>query len=70
MRTYEGKVPRRYLEEYLEFVGMDEDEFYETLDDFTNKAIFVTDADGRIVRDANGEVQIQISPDVGAASAA
>ena len=70
VRTYEGKVPRRYLEEYLEFVGMDEDEFYETLDAFTNKAIFVTDADGRIVRDANGEVQIQISPDVGAASAA
>ncbi len=41
--TYEGKVPRRYLEEYLEFVGMTEDEFYETLDSFTNKAIFVTD---------------------------
>lgn len=70
IRTYEGKVPRRYLEEYLEFVGMDEDEFYETLDMFTNKAIFVTDADGRIVRDENGEVQIQISPDVGAPSAA
>ena len=33
-------MPRRYLEEYLEFVGMTEDEFYETLDAFTNKAIF------------------------------
>jgi N-acetyl sugar amidotransferase len=70
IRTYEGKVPRRYLEEYLEFVGMDEEEFYETLDMFTNKAIFVTDADGRIVRDANGDVQIKISPVVGATSVA
>ena len=62
VRTYEGKVPRRYLEEYLEFVGMTEDEFYETLDSFTNKAIFVTDEHGRIVRDENGEVIMKISP--------
>ena len=46
VRHYEGKVPRRYLEEYLEFVGMTEDEFYETLDAFTNKAIFETDDRG------------------------
>ena len=68
IRTYEGKVPRRYLEEYLEFVGMDEEEFYETLDQFTNKAIFVTDANGRIARDANDEVIIKISPQATAPS--
>jgi N-acetyl sugar amidotransferase len=63
VRDYEGKVPRRYLVEYLEFVGMTEDEFYETLDAFTNKAIFKTDENGRIVRDANGEVQKLVWPD-------
>ena len=31
--------------------GMTEDEFYETLDAFTNKAIFETDEFGRVVRD-------------------
>lgn len=63
VRTYEGKVPRRYLEEFLEYVGMSEDEFYETLDVFTNKAIFVTDDQGRVVRDENGDVVIKISPE-------
>ena len=60
---YEGKVPRRYLEEYLDFVGMTEEEFYETLDAFTNKAIFVTDDEGRIVRDANGDVIRNVWPE-------
>jgi N-acetyl sugar amidotransferase len=63
VRKYEGKVPRRYLEEYLEFVGMTEDEFYETLDAFTNKAIFRTDEYGRIVRDVNGDVEKLAWPD-------
>lgn len=63
VRRYEGKVPRRYLEEYLEFVGMSEEEFYETLDAFTNKAIFVTDEDGRIVRDENGDVIRNVWPE-------
>jgi N-acetyl sugar amidotransferase len=62
VRTYEGKVPRRYLEEYLEFVGMSESEFYETLDAFTNKAIFLTDEEGRILRDENGDVSLKTSP--------
>ena len=42
---------------------MTEDEFYETLDAFTNKAIFETDDDGRIVRDENGEVRKLAWPD-------
>lgn len=62
VHTYEGKVPRRYLEEYLDFVGMTEDDFYETLDSFTNKALFLTDEEGRIVRDSNGEVVLKTSP--------
>jgi N-acetyl sugar amidotransferase len=62
VRTYEGKVPRRYLDEFLEFCGISEDELYMTLDAFTNKALFVTDENGRIVRDENGDVILKVSP--------
>lgn len=63
VRRYEGRVPRRYLNEYLAFVGMSEDEFYETLDAFTNKSVFFTDEEGSIVRDANGDVIKKVWPD-------
>ena len=42
---------------------MSEDEFYETLDAFTNKAIFETDDQGRIVRDEQGNVRKLVWPD-------
>ena len=64
VRTYEGKVPRRYLDEFLEYVGMTEDELYMTLDAFTNKALFVTDEEGRVVRDEKGDVTLKVSPEV------
>lgn len=63
VRRYEGKVPRRYLGEFLEYVGMSEDEFYETLDAFTNKALFAVDERGRVIRDENGEVEFLARPE-------
>jgi N-acetyl sugar amidotransferase len=55
-RQYEGKVPRRYLPDFLSFVGATEAEFFQALDRFTNRRIFKADASGKFVRDENGDV--------------
>lgn len=56
VREYEGKVPRKYLPDFLHFVGCSEEEFFQTLDRFTNKKIFLTDKKGFFVRDEKGDV--------------
>jgi len=56
VRDYEGQVPRKYLVDFLSFVGCTEGEFHETLDRFTNRKIFLTDDNGDLVRDDKGEV--------------
>lgn len=56
VRKYEGQVPRKYLPDFLRFVGCTDEEFFRTLDRFTNKKIFKTDADGNFLRDQNGDV--------------
>lgn len=56
VRNYEGQVPRKYLPDFLSFVNCTEKEFFETLDRFTNRKIFVTDGNGDFVRDQNGDV--------------
>lgn len=53
---YEGKIPTKYLSEYLKFVNMTEEEFHQVLLKFTNKSIFVTDANGNLVKDAHGNL--------------
>lgn len=56
VRNYEGQVPRKYLSDFLSFADFTENEFFDTLDRFTNKKIFITDANGNFVRDQNGDV--------------
>lgn len=56
VRDYEGKMPRKYLADFLKFVGCTEKEFYDTLDKFTNRKIFLTDRAGSLERDDNGDV--------------
>jgi N-acetyl sugar amidotransferase len=56
VRKYEGRVPRRYLPEILVALEMSETEFFKVLDTFTNKALFVCDEAGRLVRDAEGNL--------------
>ncbi len=55
VRKHEGQVPRQYLPDFLRFVGCTEQEFFRTLDRFTNKKIFKTE-NGKFVRDQNGDV--------------
>lgn len=56
VRDYEGKVPRKYLSDFLRFIGCTEEEFFKTLDRFTNKKIFKTDKSGNFIRDENGDL--------------
>jgi len=56
VRKYEGQMPRKYLPDFLKFINCTETEFYNTLDRFTNKKIFMTDKNGKFIRDENGDV--------------
>ena len=56
VRDYEGKVPRKYLPDFIEFIGSTEREVYQTFDKFTNPKIFVKDRDGRFAKDKNGDL--------------
>lgn len=55
-RQTEGKIPRTYLQDFLDFISIDEKQFMETLDRFTNKYLFRRDAGGNVIRDACGDV--------------
>lgn len=55
-KKLEGKLPKKYVSDYLEFIGCSEKEYHNTLDKFTNKKIFETDKNGNLIRDENGDV--------------
>lgn len=55
-KQWEGKIPHRYLPDYLSFIGCTMDEFMETLNRFTNPYIFKRDDDGNFIRDENGDL--------------
>ena len=56
VKQYEGKIPRKYLEKFLEFADMSMDDFIGICNEFTNKEIFQVDENQNIVRDKSGEV--------------
>ena len=56
VKKNEGKIPRKYLKEFLEFAEISMDEFLEICSKFTNKKIFKVDSEQKIVQDEQGEV--------------
>jgi N-acetyl sugar amidotransferase len=56
VRDYEGKIPRKYIPDFLRFAGCTEKDFFGTLDRFTNKKIFLVDGKGNLVKDRQGDV--------------
>jgi N-acetyl sugar amidotransferase len=60
VRLHDGKFPWSYLgcplEEVLKDIGMTLEEFVRVCDRFTNKKLFVCDADGRPVKDKDGNL--------------
>lgn len=55
-KEYEGKIPRKYLNDFYNLIDCDEEQFMATIDRFTNKYIFERDADSRFIRDENGDL--------------
>ncbi len=56
MKSSEGKVPWKYVPDFLAYLNITEAEFIKTLDRFTNKRIFEIDAKGSLVRDGEGNL--------------
>jgi len=51
IKKYEGKIPTKFLKEFLDAANITEDEFHEICDKFTNKEIFHTDENGNLIKD-------------------
>ena len=53
VKQHEGKIPRKYLDEFLEKWDMSFDQFLEICNKFTNKDLFKKDSSGNLLRDNN-----------------
>jgi len=57
VREYEGKLPEKYLNEFLAQWNMNRDEFFKIADKFTNKELFKKDENGILHRDELGNLE-------------
>ena len=56
VREYEGKIPKKFLSKFLNAAGINEEEFHEICDKFTNKDLFQIDQDGNLLKDENNNL--------------
>ncbi len=56
VNKYDGRLPKKAIEKYLEFTGFTEKEFNKIVDSYTNKRIFKRDSNGVFVRDIDGSL--------------
>ncbi|MGI0052103.1 MAG: N-acetyl sugar amidotransferase, partial [Nitrososphaeraceae archaeon] len=54
---HEGKIPTKYLKEFLDDFELTEKEFLQVCDKFTNKSLFKTDENGDLIRDKNNNIE-------------
>ena len=57
VKKYEGKLPTKYLEEFLDEFELSRDEFLQICKKFTNKDLFKTDKDGNLLRDEADNIE-------------
>jgi N-acetyl sugar amidotransferase len=55
-KQWEGKIPHKYLPDFLRFIDCSMEEFMATIDRFTNPYLFRRDEDGNFIRDQNGDL--------------
>jgi hypothetical protein len=51
IKKSEGKIPRKYLKEFLKAAKITEDEFHKICDEFTNMELFKKDGNGNLIKD-------------------
>lgn len=54
--TTEGKVPWKYVPDFLSYLNITEAEFLNNLDRFTNKSLFQTNDEGELIKDKDGNL--------------
>ncbi len=57
VKQYEGKIPTKYLEEFLDDTGLSYNEFIKICEKFTNKLLFKKDKNGNLLLDKNGNIK-------------
>ena len=59
IKKHEGKIPQKYLKEFLNAATITMNEFEEICDKFTSKELFQTDQDGKLVKDKEGNLTLK-----------
>ena len=57
VKKYEGKIPTKYLDEFLYEFELSKEEFLQICEKFTNKEIFKSDKTGKLLRDENDNIE-------------
>ena len=57
VKKYEGRIPRRYLKQFLEASQITKEEFHKICDKFTNKDLFKSDKNGNLIKDKDGNLE-------------
>jgi len=57
VKKHEGKLPEKYLDEYLEDFELTREEFFKIVDKFANKDLFKKDENGNLIRDNAGNLE-------------
>jgi N-acetyl sugar amidotransferase len=57
IQKHEGKIPTKYLDEFLDEFELSKEDFLQVCDKFTNKEIFKTDENGNLIRDKEDNIE-------------
>ena len=57
VKHHEGKLPEKYLGDFLSQWDMSREEFMKTVDKFANKDLFKQDSKGNLLRDERGNIE-------------
>lgn len=62
-KSSEGKIPWKYVPDFLRYLQISEQQFLQNLDRFTNKRLFEIDLKGKLCRDSDGNLIRKFFPE-------